>query len=53
MTADAKTVIALTRGIRACFNRLRALGDALHEDLGVPYYYVEWRAALQALGWAE
>jgi Fe-S-cluster containining protein len=25
----------------------------LHEELGVPYFYVEWRQALRALGLAE
>ncbi len=35
MTADPSGVDALTRQIRACFNRLKALGDALHVDLGV------------------
>jgi Fe-S-cluster containining protein len=24
----------------------------LHEALGVPYFYVEWRQALRAMGWA-
>lgn len=46
MTADAKTVVALTRGIRACFNRLRTLGDALHEDSGIT---AAKRAVLESL----
>ncbi len=35
MTADPAGIDALTRQIRACFNRLKALGDALHADLGI------------------
>lgn len=35
MTADPAELEALTREIRGCFNRLRALGDALHADLGI------------------
>ena len=35
MTTKAKKAEAVTREIRACFNRLRALGDALHGDLGI------------------
>lgn len=35
MNADARRTEAVTRRIRACFNRLKALADALHEDLDV------------------
>jgi len=34
MTA-AKKAEAVTREVRACFNRMAALGDRLHRDLGV------------------
>lgn len=46
MSTDAKGVVALTREVRACFNRLRALGDALHRDVGVT---AAMRAVMEAL----
>ena len=46
MSTDAKEAVALTREVRACFNRLRALGDALHRDLGVT---AAMRAVMEAL----
>lgn len=46
MTADPAKVEALTREIRSCFNRLRALGDALHADLGIT---AATRAVMEAL----
>lgn len=35
MPAEPRTVDALTREIRACFARLRTVGDDLHRDLGL------------------
>ena len=35
MSPAVRKVEAITREIRACFNRLRAIGDALHGDLGI------------------
>lgn len=35
MTTRRAKAEAVTRQIRACFNRLKALADALHADLGV------------------
>lgn len=32
------------------YERFHARLRRLHEELGVPYYYVEWRQALRALG---
>jgi DNA-binding MarR family transcriptional regulator len=46
LTADVGKAEAVTREIRACFNRLRALGDALHGDLGVT---AAMRAVMEAL----
>ncbi|HEX7006177.1 MAG TPA: MarR family transcriptional regulator [Alphaproteobacteria bacterium] len=46
MTADVRKVVELTRGVRACFNRLKALGDALHEDLGIT---ASMRSVLESL----
>jgi len=46
MTGDAERVEAVTRRVRACFNRLKALGDDLHKDLGVT---AAMRAVLEAL----
>ena len=34
------------------YERFHARLTGLHQELGVPYYYVEWRAALKALGLA-
>lgn len=34
------------------YERFHARIQQLHAELGVPYYYVEWRAALRALGLA-
>lgn len=34
------------------YERLHASLKRLHDELGVPYFYVEWRAALAALGMA-
>ena len=33
-----------------CYERHHALIKSLHERLDVPYYYVEWRAGLRAIG---
>jgi len=33
--SKADKMVVLTRGVRAAFNRLKALGDDLHGDLGV------------------
>ncbi len=46
MTGGRNKVEAVTREIRACFNRLKALGDALHDDLGVT---ASMRAVMEAL----
>ena len=35
------------------YERFHAKLKRLHEDLGVPYCYVEWRQALKALGLAQ
>jgi hypothetical protein len=32
------------------YERFHAQLKQLHEDLGVPYFYVEWRGALKDLG---
>jgi Fe-S-cluster containining protein len=34
------------------YERFHADLKSLHERLDVPYFYVEWRAALRLLGWA-
>jgi Fe-S-cluster containining protein len=34
------------------YERFHARIKQLHADLGVPYYYIEWRAALRAIGLA-
>jgi DNA-binding MarR family transcriptional regulator len=46
MATQQKAVEAVTREIRACFARLRALGDALHHDLGIT---ASQRAVLESL----
>lgn len=46
MATDAKQVAALTREVRACFNRLRTLGDQLHRDVGVT---AAMRAVMESL----
>ncbi len=46
MTVSARKVEAVTRQIRACFNRLKTLADALHHDLGVT---AAMRAVMEAL----
>ena len=46
MSTDANEVVALTREVRACFNRLRTLADALHRKLGVT---AAMRAVMEAL----
>ncbi|HEY5597467.1 MAG TPA: MarR family transcriptional regulator, partial [Kiloniellales bacterium] len=46
MTADPTKAEAVTREVRACFNRLKALGDALHRDIGVT---AAMRAVLETL----
>lgn len=35
MTSKTETLHQVTREVRACFNRLKAVADALHADLGV------------------
>lgn len=35
------------------YERFHARLKALHDELGVPYYYVEWRQALNLLGLAD
>ncbi len=35
MTAKSDKMVALTRAVRAAFNRLKALGDELHGDLDI------------------
>ena len=35
MTAKADKMVTLTRAVRSAFNRLKALGDDLHGDLGI------------------
>jgi Fe-S-cluster containining protein len=35
------------------YEQFHARLKELHEALGIPYYYVEWRAALRALGLAK
>lgn len=44
--ADARAIEAVTRRIRACFNRLAALADRLHRDLGIT---AAMRAVIEAL----
>lgn len=34
------------------YERFHAEIRSLHESLAVPYFYIEWRAALRMLGWA-
>lgn len=46
MTADVRKAVAVTREVRACFNRLKALGDALHRDLGIT---AAMRAVMEAI----
>ncbi len=46
MTPSARTAEAVTRKVRACFNRLKTLGDVLHHDLGVT---AAMRAVMEAL----
>ncbi len=46
MMADARKVEAVIRRVRACFNRLRALGDELHKGLGIT---AAMRAVIEAL----
>lgn len=46
MTVDARKAEAVTRKVRACFNRLKALGDALHRDLRIT---AAMRAVMEAL----
>ena len=46
MNEPAKRAEAVTREVRACFNRLRAVGDTLHKDLGVT---AAMRAVMEAL----
>ena len=38
---------------KGLYERFHADIKALHESLGVPYFYVEWRAALRDLGLGE
>jgi Fe-S-cluster containining protein len=35
---------------QAAYERFHAQFKRLHEELGVPYFYVEWRAALAGIG---
>jgi hypothetical protein len=35
------------------YERFHARIQQLHAELGVPYFYVEWRTALRALGLAS
>lgn len=46
MTPDARKAEALTREIRACFNRMKAFGDTLHGDLGIT---AAMRAVMESL----
>jgi len=46
MTADPRKAEALTREIRACFNRLRSFADALHGGLGIT---AAMRAVMESL----
>ena len=34
------------------YERFHGQLKQLHQTLGVPYFYVEWRQALRAMGWA-
>lgn len=46
MTPKAKKIVALTRAVRDTFNRLKAVTDALHDDLGVT---AAMRAVMESL----
>lgn len=46
MATGARQVTALTREVRACFNRLKAFADELHRDIGVT---AAMRAVMEAL----
>jgi hypothetical protein len=38
---------------RALYDRIHGQLKRMHETLGVPYFYVEWRQALQAVASAD
>lgn len=44
--SDARKVEAVVREVRACFNRLKALADTLHQDIAVT---AAMRAVMEAL----
>lgn len=46
MSTETRQVVALTREVRACFNRLAALADTLHRDIRVT---AAMRAVMEAL----
>ena len=46
MTTKGRKVEALTGEVRACFNRLKALGDLLHQDLRIT---AAMRAVLESI----
>ncbi len=46
MTSKAETLHSVTREVRACFNRLKAVADAMHADLGVT---ASLRAVIESL----
>jgi DNA-binding MarR family transcriptional regulator len=46
LTSAASHLYAVIRDIRACFNRLKALADAMHRDLGIT---ASMRAVMESL----
>ncbi|MBF0370833.1 MAG: MarR family transcriptional regulator [Magnetococcales bacterium] len=46
MNTERRKVERITQEVRACFNRLKALGDELHSDLGIS---ASMRAVMEAL----
>jgi len=46
MRSKAQTLYQVVRQIRSCFNQLRALGDELHQDLGIT---ASMRAVMESL----
>lgn len=46
MSTDIRKIEAMIREIRACFNRLKLLGDELHQDLGIT---TAMRSVMEAL----
>ncbi len=38
---------------RGVYERMHGKLKQLHEELSIPYAYVEWRAACEVMGWTE